>query len=166
MKKLMKNALAGMLLAGMAMTATAQVVGGSKTSQQLGEKIANEVMQEMMAEAQSSGKQPSPEELGKKLVGKMRDHLEEMKKGSTEDCIEAYGKEKASNCQCVTDKTDFDSLFSLMEKQMANPKNEMKDEIKALEQKTAETYKACDLDITVMKKSQEEAMKNLAPAKK
>ena len=49
---------------------------------------------------------------------------------------------------------------------MADPKNEMKDEVKALEQKSEETFKACDLDVSVMKKSQEEAMKKLAPAKK
>ena len=165
MKTLMKGAIAGFLLAGMTITATAQV-GGGKTSQQLGEKIANEVLQEMMAETQSSGKQPSPEILGKKMVETMRAHLDEMKKGATEDCTEVYGQDNASNCQCVTDKTDFDAIFSLMEKQMANPKNEMKDEVKALEQKSEETFKACDLDVSVMKKSQEEAMKKLAPAKK
>ena len=76
-----------------------------------------------------------------------------------------YGKDKASNCQCVTDKTDFENIFALMEKQMANPQAEPKEEIKALEQKTEENYKACDLDITVMKKASEEAMKKLAPAK-
>ena len=70
MKTLMKGAIAGFLLAGMTITATAQV-GGGKTSQQLGEKIANEVLQEMMAETQSSGKQPSPEILGKKMVEKV-----------------------------------------------------------------------------------------------
>ena len=90
MKVLMKSALAGLLLAGMTMTASAQAVGG-KTSQKLGEKIANEIMQEMMTEAQSSGKQPSAEDFGKKLVEKMRANLDEMKKGSTEDCVELYG---------------------------------------------------------------------------
>ena len=164
MKVLIKSALAGLLLAGMTMTASAQAVGG-KTSQKLGEKIANEIMQEMKAEAQSSGKQPSAEDFGKKLVAKMRANLDEMKKGSTEDCVELYGNDKNSNCQCVTDKTDFENLFALMEKQIANPQAEPKEELKALEQKTEENYKACDLDISVMKKASEEAMKKMAPAK-
>ena len=45
---------------------------------------------------------------------------------------------------------------------MANPQAEPKEEIKALEQKTEENYKACDLDIAVMKKASEEAMKKMA----
>ena len=164
MKVLMKSALAGLLFAGMTMTASAQAVGGN-ASQKLGEKIATEIMQEMMTEAQNSGKQPSPEDFSKKLIEKMRANLDEMKKGSTEDCVEVYGKDKSSNCQCVTDKTDFESIFALMEKQMANPQAEPKEEIKALEQKTEENYKACDLDIAVMKKASEEAMKKMAPVK-
>ena len=51
MKVLMKSALAGLLFAGMTMTASAQAVGGN-ASQKLGEKIATEIMQEMMTEAQ------------------------------------------------------------------------------------------------------------------
>ena len=158
MKVLMKSALAGLLFAGMTMTASAQAVGGS-ASQKLGEKIATEIMQEMMTEAQSSGKQPSPEDFSKKLIEKMRANLDEMKKGSTEDCVEVYGKDKASNCQCVTDKTDFESIFALMEKQMANPQAQQTEDTKALEAKTEENYKACGLDFKVMKDATEKTMK-------
>ena len=163
MKVLMKSALAGLLFAGMTMTASAQAVGGS-ASQKLGEKIATEIMQEMMTEAQSSGKQPSPEDFSKKLIEKMRANLDEMKKGSTEDCVEVYGKDKASNCQCVTDKTDFESIFALMEKQMANPQTEMTAEMTAQEKKNEEAYKACDLDIAVMKKASEAMAQEAAKA--
>ena len=164
MKVLMKSALAGLLFAGMTMTASAQAVGGN-ASQKLGEKIATEIMQEMMTEAQSSGKQPSPEDFSKKLIEKMRANLDEMKKGSTEDCVEVYGKDKASNCQCVTDKTDYEAVFALMEKQMANPQAQPGEELKALEAKTEENYKVCDLDIKVMKDATEKAMKEVTGKK-
>ena len=158
MKVLMKSALAGLLFAGMTMTASAQAVGGS-ASQKLGEKIATEIMQEMMTEAQSSGKQPSPEDFSKKLIEKMRANLDDMKKAGTEDCAELYGQDSASKCQCVTDKTDYEAVFALMEKQMANPQAQQTEDTKALEAKTEENYKACDLDFKVMKDAAEKAMK-------
>ena len=155
MKKLMQTSLAAMLLAGAMLTAGAQDIGAGKKSQELGQKIGNEVMAEVMKEAQSSGKPPAPEAVGKK----MRANLDDMKKASTEDCAELYGQDSASKCQCVTDKTDYDAVFALMEKQMANPQAQQSDEIKALEAKTEENYKACGLDFKVMKDATEKAMK-------
>ena len=67
MKTLMKNTLAAVMLAGLAVSASAQNFAG-KTTQELGQKIANEVMMEVMTEVQKAGdKQPSQEELGKML---------------------------------------------------------------------------------------------------
>ena len=157
MKTLMKNTLAAVMLAGLAVSASAQNFAG-KTSQELGQKIANEVMMEIMTEVQKAGdKQPSQEEigkmLGKKMADKMRANLAELKKGATEDCTNLYGQDKASNCACVTDKTDYESMFVLIEKQMANP-----------QKKNEETYKACDLDITVMKKASEAMAQEAAKA--
>lgn len=159
MKKLMKTSLAGLLLVGIVLTAGAQSATMGKKSQEIGQKIGNEVMTEVMAEAQSSGKPPEAEAIGKKMIEKMRANLDDMKKASTEDCTELYGQDSASKCQCVTDKTDYDAVFAMMEKQMANPQAQQSDEIKALEVKAAENYKACDLDFKVMKDATEKAMK-------
>lgn len=164
MKKLMQTSLAAMLLAGVVLTASAQATTGKK-SRELGQKIGNEVMEEVMKEAQSSGKAPSADVVGKKMIEKMRANLEDLKKAGTEDCTELYGKDKASNCQCVTDKTDYDTVFAMMEKQMANPQAQPGEELKALEAKTEENYKACDLDIKVMKDATEKAMKEVTGKK-
>ena len=158
MKKLMQTSLAAMLLASAVMTVNAQTAAGKK-SQELGQKIGNEVMTEVMKEAQSSGKAPTPEAVGKKMIEKMRANLDDMKKAGTEDCAELYGQDSASKCQCVTDKTDYEAIFALMEKQMANPQAQQTEDTKALEAKTEENYKACGLDFKVMKDATEKAMK-------
>ena len=168
MKTLMKNTLAAVMLAGLAVSASAQNFAG-KTTQELGQKIANEVMMEVMTEVQKAGdKQPSQEELGKmlgkKMADKMRANLTELKKGATEDCTNLYGQDKASNCACVTDKTDYEGMFVLIEKQMANPQTEMTAEMTAQEKKNEEAYQACDLDIAVMKKASEAMAQEAAKA--
>ena len=113
MKKLMQTSLAAMLLAGVVLTASAQATTGKK-SKEIGQKIGNEVMEEVMKEAQSSGKAPSADVVGKKMIEKMRANLDDLKKAGTEDCTELYGQDKASNCQCVTQKTDYDVVFAMM----------------------------------------------------
>ena len=102
--------------------------------------------------------------LGKKMADKMRANLAELKKGATEDCTNLYGQDKASNCACVTDKTDYEGMFALIEKQMANPQTEMTAEMTAQEKKNEEAYKACDLDIAVMKKASEAMAQEAAKA--
>mgnify|MGYP000852218577 FL=1 len=154
MKKLMQTSLAAMLLAGVALTASAQELGMGQKSMALGQKIGQEVMEEVKA----AGK-PTPEAVGKKMVEKLRANLEEMKKAGVEDCTTLYGADKASNCQCVTDKTDYEAMFSLMEKQMANPQTQHTDAINALKSQAEENYKACELDIKVIQEAAEKAMK-------
>ena len=161
MKKLMQTSLAALLLAGVTLAASAQDVGMGKKSQELGQKIGLEVMQEVMKE----GGKPTPESVGKKLVEKLRANQDEMKKAGTEDCTTLYGADKASNCQCVTDKTDYEAVFNLMEKQMADPQNQQTEAVKALEAKAEENYKACDLDIKVAKEAAEKAMKEMTGKK-
>lgn len=164
MKTLIKNTAAALMLAGLAMSATAQN-STDKTSQTL-QKIANEAMQEIQEEVKASNKQPSQEELGKKLgkkmTDKMRANLEELKKEATEDCVGLYGQDKASNCQCVTDKSDYEGTFALVEKQMANPQTELKAEAEAQEKKNEEVYKNCGLDFAVVKKAAEKMAKSMA----
>ncbi|MDO4643392.1 MAG: hypothetical protein Q4A74_06080 [Cardiobacteriaceae bacterium] len=161
MKNMMKKSVVSLLLLGAMTVVSAQDIGSGKASQELGKKIAMEVMQEIQTEASKSGQQPTPEYFGKQLIVKMREHLDEMKAAGAEDCVELYGKEKSENCSCVTGKTDYEEVFGLMEKSMADPKNDMKAESEALEKKMTEVYKSCDLDIAVAKKAGEDAAKKL-----
>lgn len=113
MKNLVKNTLAGILLAAM----TTGAIAATK-SDELAEKIGTELIQEYMSQA-SAGKEPTETEFAKSFMEKMRSHLGEFKEAVTGDCVEIYGKEKNSACQCVTDKLDFEANFAVIEKQIS-----------------------------------------------
>ena len=53
-------------------------------------------------------KKPTQEEIGKKLMEKLRARKDDFKKAYESDCVDAYGKDKAQECQCYIGKTDFD----------------------------------------------------------
>ena len=160
MKKLMQSIFAALLCAGMAITAPAQEAD-TQVTQKLGEKIAQEIKNEQAGDKPLSGA-----EFNKKLAEKMRAHLGEIRQGSTASCIRLYGDEKSGNCQCVTDKTDFEAAFALLEKYSTHSESEIQDDIRALEQKNEETYKACHLDYDMAKQASREAMKKMAPTEK
>lgn len=152
MKNLVKNTLAGILLAAMTTGAMA-----ATKSDELAEKIGTELIQEYMSQA-SSGKEPTEAEFAQSFMKKMRSHLGEFKEAVTGDCVEIYGKEKASACQCVTDKLDFEANFAVIEKQISGAKAEsMEKEINALTKNEEEAYKACGLDINVSRAADEKA---------
>lgn len=157
MKTLLKNTLAGIIFAAMASNAIA-----ASKSDELAEKIGMELIQEYMGKA-SSGKEPTEAEFAKSFMEKMRSHLGEFKEAVTGDCVEIYGKEKASACQCVTDKLDFEANFAVIEKQISGAKAEsMEKEINALTKNEEEAYKACGLDINVSRAADEKAAKAAA----
>jgi hypothetical protein len=152
MKNLLKNTLVGITLAAMATGAIA-----ATKSDELAEKIGTELIQEYMSQA-SSGKEPSEAEFAQNFMKKMRSHLGEFKEAVTGDCVEIYGKEKNSACQCVTDKLDFEANFAVIEKQISGAKAEsMEKEINALTKNEEEAYKACGLDINVSRAADEKA---------
>ncbi|MDO4644123.1 MAG: hypothetical protein Q4A74_09810 [Cardiobacteriaceae bacterium] len=165
MKNLMKKSIVGLLLAGvMTVTYAQQSMPMGKASKELGEKIAMEAMQDIMQEAAKSGKEPKPEAVMKAMVDKMRANVDDMKKAATEDCTTLYGSDKASNCSCVTEKTNYENVFNMMEKAATNPED-VKKEGEAMQKEVEDIYKACDLDISVSKKAAEEMMKQAAPKK-
>jgi hypothetical protein len=152
MKTLLKNTLAGIIFAAMASNAIA-----ASKSDELAEKIGMELIQEYMGKA-SSGKEPTEAEFAKSFMEKMRSHLGEFKEAVTGDCVEIYGKEKASACQCVTDKLDFEANFAVIEKQISGAKAEsMEKEVSALTKNEEDAYKACGLDINVSRAADEKA---------
>ena len=157
MKNLVKNTLAGILLAAMTTGAMA-----ATKSDELAEKIGTELIQEYMSQA-SSGKEPSEAEFAKSFMEKMRSHLGEFKEAVTDDCVEIYGKEKSGACQCVTDKLDFEANFSVIEKQISGAKAEsMEKEVSALTKNEEDAYKACGLDIKVSRAADEKVAKAAA----
>ena len=145
MKNLLKNTLVGITLAAMATGAIA-----ATKSDELAEKIGTELIQEYMSQA-SSGKEPTEAEFAQNFMKKMRSHLGEFKEAVTGDCVEIYGKEKNSACQCVTDKLDFEANFAVIEK-----------EINALTKNEEDAYQACGLDIKISRAADEKAAKAAA----
>ena len=107
MKNILKNLFAALLLAGFAVTAQAK----EEKADELGNKIALEIMQELIEHA----KAPTEEEIGRLMLKKMQEHLDEFKSAMSEDCVQEYGKDKSKQCQCVTDNLDYKGSFALLE---------------------------------------------------
>ena len=93
MKPLMKSALAGLLLAGLAMTAQAK----DEKANALANKIVLEMTQELMGQHNTNGKEPSDEEVGRLFLKKMHDHLGEFRETMHEDCVQEYARTKKAN---------------------------------------------------------------------
>ena len=47
--------------------------------------------------------------------------MEAFKTAFVRDCTIHFGEDKAENCKCAADKTDFDTHINLLEKEMVNP---------------------------------------------
>lgn len=142
-KPLIKSALAGLLLAGLTMTAQAK----DEKADALTNKIVLEMTQELMSQHNTNGKEPSDEEVGRLFLKKMHDHLDEFRETMHEDCVQEYGKDKESQCKCATGKLDYEASFALMEKQLndASPA-EIKKESKAIIKNEKAVYESCGLE--------------------
>jgi len=158
MKNLLKNTLVGITLAAM----TTGAIAATK-SDELAEKIGTELIQEYMSQA-SSGKEPSEAEFAQNFMKKMRSHLGEFKEAVTDDCVKDYGKEKNSQCQCVTDKLDFEQYFAMMEKQVATPDANLEKEAQTVKENEEAAYKACGLDINISREAEAKAAAEAAKA--
>ena len=60
----------------------------------------------------------------------------ELKLATRNDCIETYGPEKLSQCQCLANKMDYNAVFAFMTKFRANPKGDYRREIRRLDAMT------------------------------
>ena len=158
MKASLKNTLAALLLAAVATTTMA---AEKNKSDELGEKIANELIQEITADSKA-GKNITEKDLAQKFLGKMRAHLGEFKEAVTDDCVKDYGKN--SQCQCVTDKLDFEQYFAMMEKQVATPDANLEKEAQTVKENEEAAYKACGLDINISREAEAKAAAEAAKA--
>lgn len=138
MKKILTAVLAAILFTGTG--AYAEDLAASKA---LILEAAKETAQEIRAN--SGGKKPTQEEIGKKLMEKLRARKDDFKKAYESDCVDAYGKDKAQECQCYIEKTDFDEALQQLEQQMLD--KDKRDEIKKqMGAKEIENKKACGLE--------------------
>lgn len=137
MKKLLQTTLAVIFLAGA--SAYAEDLAESKA---LILEVAKETMQEM--QKNTDGKKNTPEELGKKLMAKLRERMDDFKTAYEGDCVSIHGKDKAKECHCYIEKTDFDEVLKQLEQQMLN--KDQRDEIqKQMGEKENEIKRACNL---------------------
>ena len=82
--------------------------------------------------------------VGKKLMAKLRARMDDFKKAYESDCVSAHGKDKAKECKCFIEKTDFDETLKQLEQQMLN--KDQRDEIqKQMGEKENEIKRACNL---------------------
>jgi antigen len=111
MKKLLQIPLAVILIASV--NAYAEDLAASKA---LILEAAKETMQELQKD--TDGKKPTPEAVGKKLMAKLRARMDDFKKAYESDCVSAHGKDKAKECKCFIEKTDFDETLKQLKQQM------------------------------------------------
>ena len=110
MKKQLYPMLAALLLAASAIPATAQTATSGEAT-----------IQELLTESKTSGEKPTKVQIAQKLFGKLRENMEAFKTAFVSDCTIHFGEDKAENCKCAADKTDFDTHINLLEKEMVNP---------------------------------------------
>lgn len=145
MNKILNTTLAVCLLAGINMTAAAKETRNTATKAFV-EKTAAEVLPELLAETQKSGKKPGKAEITQKVFDKIRTRMDEFKAVFTEDCINYYGKEKSENCKCFLDKVDLAAHLDLMERQATDPQADTSAEQKKLEETGKAASQACGMD--------------------
>ena len=109
MKKILKNTLAAILLAGIAIHATA---AAQSKYEILRKQVATEVMQEM----QTSGTSPNEAEISQRVIAKLRTRQNEYSDAMKEDCIRDYGKANQKQCQCFINKVDYNVHLARMER--------------------------------------------------
>ena len=144
MKTILKSALAALMLSSINLTAAAANSNPSAVDALI-EKVGNEILPEVIAEAQASGKKPTKEALAKKFMAKLRQHPEELKTAFIDECTSKEGKDKKEACKCAVEKMDMEANLALMEKEMGNPTADLSAEKAKLDEKNNQVEIACGL---------------------
>lgn len=144
MKTILKPALAALMLASINFTAAAANSNPGPVDTLI-EKVGNEILPEVIAEAQASGKKPTKEALAKKFMAKLREHPEELKTAFVEECTSKEGQDKKEACKCAVEKMDMEANLSLMEKEIGNPNADLSAEKAKLDEKNNQVEIACGL---------------------
>lgn len=140
MKKLLKASLVAAVFNIFALSANAE--NEANATNMLILDVSQSVMQEIKANV---GEQKlSKIEIAKKLIAKLRARIVEFKDAYESDCVSKYGKNKISACKCLVEKTNFDEMFNLLEKQMTDGDEREKIQ-KELRDMEGEVQKACGL---------------------
>ena len=139
MKTILKSALAALMLSSINLTAAAANSNPSAVDALI-EKVGNEILPEVIAEAQASGKKPT-----KEAMAKLRQHPEELKTAFIDECTSKEGKDKKEACKCAVEKMDMEANLALMEKEIGNPNADLSAEKAKLDEKNNQVEIACGL---------------------
>ena len=123
MKKQLYQIFATLFLTSASLVTSAQTATAGKmiSTQAFMDKMGEATIQELLTESKTSGEKPTKVQIAQKLFGKLRENMEAFKTAFVRDCIIHFGEDKAENCKCAADKTDFDTHINLLEKEMVNP---------------------------------------------
>lgn len=141
MKNQMKITLAALCLCALSLNACVKPNRASR----LGDEINREVKAEIAWREAARGKKLSNKAVSQILNKRMRARRNELKLATRNDCIETYGPEKLSQCQCLANKMDYNAVFAFMTKFRANPKGDYRREIRRLDAMTDRAYRHCGL---------------------
>jgi hypothetical protein len=112
--------------------------------------IIGELLQQAKS-AEASGKPLTETQIPQMLADKLHTHLADFKQASKEDCLSTFGSDKKSECQCFTDKLDYEAQFSLVIKTLEGEPQAQKKARQARQQAIMTTGKACGLSASIAK---------------
>lgn len=154
MKGLMKTTLAGLMLAGMMASASAQDAMPGQASMEINMKIMQEVMTEVPQD-----KMMDANFVIEKTIEKMKANVSALKDAAEQDCVAIHGDAKAKACKCAADKTDYEEVFALMKKQAADPAQNLEADTKALAEKGEKNSIDCGFTKAEIDAANEKVMK-------
>ena len=126
MQKRLKIALVASLL--LAVVFPVRAAQELSATQKIIFEVAKAVMLELKA---NTGEKPSKADVANKLMTKLRERMDEFN-----------GENKNSECGCLMEKTDFNEMFDLLEKQLTDISEREKIQ-KQIDNQENETRKAC-----------------------
>ena len=137
MQKRLKIALVASLL--LAVVLPVRAAQELSATQKIIFEVAKAVMLELKA---NTGEKPSKADVANKLMTKLRERMDEFKIAYKSECLVTYGENKNSECGCLMEKTDFNEMFDLLEKQLTDISEREKIQ-KQIDNQENETRKAC-----------------------
>lgn len=129
----------------------AQIEGGALAA------YTNKIIREIVTEKVPPEKMlAGPEYTVDRMIEKMCDSLDDMKKAVVADCVDQYGAEKKEACTCMADNTDYDLKFSFMKIAALGDSERILAEGQTLIDATAAVYQSCGFseeEVEALKKS-------------
>lgn len=138
MKRIMKKALTGLMLASIMIAASAQDAMPGQASAAFNQKISAELMAELPQDKISDIRFVT-----EKTIEKMRANIAGLKEAAVKDCIAINGEAKVQACQCAAEKTNYEEVFAIIRKQVENPAADFAEDARILAEKGQQLSLAC-----------------------